>query len=158
MQSFAVGQALWSATLVVLEIVLGIDNLIFIAILADKLPPADRDRARIIGLTLAMAMRLVLLASISWRVTLTALLFTLLDGSLLLDEVREVLNCETLPREEMYHTLAGLALNQLGQIPSGGEQFTLEGYQFEVVSMDGHRINQIRVRYRGAESENSAKT
>jgi CBS domain containing-hemolysin-like protein len=58
----------------------------------------------------------------------------------------------------MYHTLAGLALNQLGQIPSGGEQFTLEGYQFEVVSMDGHRINQIRVRYRGAESENSAKT
>jgi predicted tellurium resistance membrane protein TerC len=80
LQSFAVGQALWSATLVVLEIVLGIDNLIFIAILADKLPPAERDRARIIGLTLAMAMRLVLLASISWRVTLTALLFTLLDG------------------------------------------------------------------------------
>ena len=51
------------ATLVVLEIVLGIDNLIFIAILADKLPPAQRDRARIIGLTLAMLMRLALLAS-----------------------------------------------------------------------------------------------
>ena len=40
-------------TLVVLEIVLGIDNLIFIAILADKLPPAQRDRARVIGLSLA---------------------------------------------------------------------------------------------------------
>ena len=64
------------ATLVVLEIVLGIDNLIFIAILADKLPPAERDRARIIGLTLAMVMRLVLLASIAWLVTLTAPLFT----------------------------------------------------------------------------------
>ncbi|MBS1223018.1 MAG: hypothetical protein H6R23_2638, partial [Proteobacteria bacterium] len=58
------------ATLVVLEIVLGIDNLIFIAILADKLPPAERDRARIIGLILAMVMRLALLASISWLVTL----------------------------------------------------------------------------------------
>ncbi len=67
------------ATLIVLEIVLGIDNLIFIAILADKLPPAERDRARIIGLTLAMAMRLVLLASISWLVTLTAPLFSLLN-------------------------------------------------------------------------------
>ena len=67
------------ATLVVLEIVLGIDNLIFIAILADKLPPAERDRARIIGLALAMVMRLALLASISWLVTLTAPLFILFD-------------------------------------------------------------------------------
>lgn len=64
------------ATLVVLEIVLGIDNLIFIAILADKLPPAERDRARLIGLVLALLMRLVLLAGISWLVTLTVPLFT----------------------------------------------------------------------------------
>ena len=55
-------------TLVVLEIVLGIDNLVFIAILADKLPPAQRDRARVTGLLLAMVMRLLLLASISWLV------------------------------------------------------------------------------------------
>ena len=48
------------ATLVVLEIVLGIDNLVFIAILADKLPPHQRDRARVIGLALALLMRLVL--------------------------------------------------------------------------------------------------
>jgi len=67
------------ATLVVLEIVLGIDNLIFIAILADKLPPAERDRARVIGLILALVMRLLLLASISWLVTLTAPLFTVFD-------------------------------------------------------------------------------
>ena len=58
-------------TLIVLEIVLGIDNLVFIAILADKLPPHLRDRARLIGLSLAMIMRLGLLASIAWLVTLT---------------------------------------------------------------------------------------
>lgn len=52
------------ATLVVLEIVLGIDNLVFIAILADKLPPHQRDRARVIGLALALLMRLVLLLSL----------------------------------------------------------------------------------------------
>lgn len=64
------------ATLIILEIVLGIDNLVFIAILADKLPPEQRNRARIIGLTLAMVMRLGLLASIAWVVTLTQPLFT----------------------------------------------------------------------------------
>ena len=69
----------------------------------------------------------------------------LLDGGLLLEEVRDVLKCEGLPQEEGYHTLAGLVLNQLGQIPSGGEKFALIGHQFEVVSMNGHRINQVRV-------------
>jgi CBS domain containing-hemolysin-like protein len=64
------------ATLVVLEIVLGIDNLVFIAILADKLPPAQRERARITGLGLALLIRLALLASIAWVVTLTRPLFT----------------------------------------------------------------------------------
>ncbi|MEK7739263.1 MAG: hypothetical protein AAB326_04420, partial [Pseudomonadota bacterium] len=52
-------------TLIVLEIVLGIDNLVFIAILADKLPPEQRDKARIIGLSLALIMRLGLLSIIS---------------------------------------------------------------------------------------------
>lgn len=63
-------------TLILLEIVLGIDNLIFIAILADKLPPEQRDRARIIGLSLALLMRLGLLASITWVMSLTAPLFS----------------------------------------------------------------------------------
>ena len=57
------------ATLVVLEIVLGIDNLIFIAILADKLPPHQRDKARVLGLSLALVMRLGLLSVMSWLVT-----------------------------------------------------------------------------------------
>src|SRR5687768_13543377 len=59
-------------TLVLLEIVLGVDNLIFIAILADKLPPRQRERARIVGLSLALIMRLALLASITWVMSLTA--------------------------------------------------------------------------------------
>jgi predicted tellurium resistance membrane protein TerC len=63
-------------TLVVLEIVLGIDNLIFIAILADKLPPEQRDRARVIGLSLALIMRLALLSAISWLFKLTEPLFS----------------------------------------------------------------------------------
>lgn len=68
-------------TLIVLEIVLGIDNLVFIAILADKLPPHLRDRARLIGLSLALLMRLGLLASIAWLVTLTEPLFEVLGKS-----------------------------------------------------------------------------
>jgi CBS domain containing-hemolysin-like protein len=64
------------ATLVVLEIVLGIDNLVFIAILADKLPPHQRNRARLVGLSLALIMRLLLLVSISWVVRLTTPLFS----------------------------------------------------------------------------------
>lgn len=69
-------------TLVTLEIVLGIDNLIFIAILADKLPPHQRDKARLIGLSLALIMRLGLLASISWVVSLTDPLFSIFGHGL----------------------------------------------------------------------------
>lgn len=70
--------SIWAGllTLVVLEIVLGIDNLVFIAILADKLPPKQRDKARLIGLSLALVMRLGLLSLISWMVTLTRPLFS----------------------------------------------------------------------------------
>ncbi len=60
---------------------LGIDNLVFIAILADKLPPKQRDKARLLGLSLALIMRLGLLSLISWMVTLTKPLFTVMDFS-----------------------------------------------------------------------------
>ncbi|MEG3112096.1 MULTISPECIES: TerC family protein [Pantoea] len=75
--------SIWAGllTLVVLEIVLGIDNLVFIAILADKLPPKQRDKARLIGLSLALVMRLGLLSLISWMVTLTRPLFSVGDFS-----------------------------------------------------------------------------
>jgi predicted tellurium resistance membrane protein TerC len=64
------------ATLTMLELVLGIDNVIFISILVDKLPAAQRDVARRIGLFLAMFMRIGLLLVLSWLVGLTAPLFT----------------------------------------------------------------------------------
>jgi len=63
------------ATLIVLEIVLGIDNLVFIAILADKLPAHQRDRARVTGLLLALVMRLVLLTVMAQLIRLTRPLF-----------------------------------------------------------------------------------
>ena len=66
------------ATLTALELVLGIDNIIFISILVDKLPPAERDRARRIGLAAAMFMRVGLLLVLAWIVGLTAPLFTVL--------------------------------------------------------------------------------
>ncbi|OWT60123.1 TerC family protein [Candidimonas nitroreducens] len=74
---FSPGAWVGLLTLVVLEIVLGIDNLLFIAILVDKLPPALRDRARVTGLMLALLMRLVLLSVMSWLIRLTTPLFSL---------------------------------------------------------------------------------
>src|ERR1700751_3546904 len=65
-------------TLILLEIVLGIDNLVFIAILADKLPAAHRDAARRLGLGLALLIRLALLAGVFWLTTLTRTLFSAL--------------------------------------------------------------------------------
>ena len=60
------------ATLLALEIVLGVDNVIFISILAGKLRPEQQPRARTLGLALAMGMRVVLLFSLSWVIGLTA--------------------------------------------------------------------------------------
>jgi predicted tellurium resistance membrane protein TerC len=64
------------ATLTVLEVVLGIDNIVFISILAGKLKAEERARARTIGLGLAMGTRILLLLSITWVMGLTAPLFT----------------------------------------------------------------------------------
>ncbi len=63
------------ATLTVLEIVLGIDNIVFISILADRVEPEQRSRARQVGLLLAMGTRIALLVSIVWIMKLTAPLF-----------------------------------------------------------------------------------
>lgn len=67
------------ATLIGLEIVLGIDNIIFIAILCDRLPVGQRDKARIIGLGLAMITRILLLLSLFWIMKLTSPLFSVGD-------------------------------------------------------------------------------
>ena len=66
-------------TLLLLEIVLGIDNVIFLSILSSKLPTAQQAKARIVGLGLAMFMRIALLLSITWVIRLTTPLFTVLS-------------------------------------------------------------------------------
>ena len=70
------------ATLVALEIVLGIDNIIFISILCGRLPPEQRNRARVLGLSLALVMRILLLLSIAWIMKLTEPLFTVLGNAI----------------------------------------------------------------------------
>ncbi|OJW41019.1 TerC family protein [Thiobacillus sp. 65-1402] len=67
------------ATLTALELVLGIDNIIFISILVDKLPEKQRELARRLGLGMAMFMRIGLLLVLAWIIGLTAPLFTVLD-------------------------------------------------------------------------------
>ena len=68
-------------TLTVLELVLGIDNVIFISILSGKLPQEQQARARFIGLSLALVMRIILLFSLTWVMGLTAPLFTIFGQS-----------------------------------------------------------------------------
>ncbi|MBA4371593.1 MAG: hypothetical protein C0402_01885 [Thermodesulfovibrio sp.] len=70
------------ATLTALEIILGIDNIVVISILSNKLPHAQQAKARSIGIALALITRLLLLLSIVWLAGLTAPLFTLLDNQI----------------------------------------------------------------------------
>jgi len=76
---FSVDGLIGLFTLIVMEIVLGIDNIIFISILAGKLPENQQDRARKIGLTFALGIRILLLFSISWIVGLKEPFFTILN-------------------------------------------------------------------------------
>ncbi len=74
----------------------------------------------------------------------------LLDGLLTLDEFREALGLERLPEEEAagYETLAGFVLHQFGRVPGTGEHFEWNGLRFEVVDMDGNRIDRVLVQPR----------
>ena len=67
------------ATLAALEIVLGVDNIIFISILVGRLPESQRQSGRIVGLGLAMLTRILLLMSLAWMMKLTAPLFTVFN-------------------------------------------------------------------------------
>ncbi|MDW8227917.1 MAG: TerC family protein [Anaerolineales bacterium] len=77
MELFTIENAIALLTLAVLEIVLGIDNIVFISILADRLPHLQRDKARRLGLGMALLTRLLLLLSLSWMIRLTKPIFTL---------------------------------------------------------------------------------
>src|SRR5580765_5958067 len=79
MDAFVTSEGLLAlVTLTFLEVVLGVDNVIFISILSGKLPPAIQPRARRVGLLAAMGMRILLLLSIVWIIRLTAPLFSVL--------------------------------------------------------------------------------
>jgi predicted tellurium resistance membrane protein TerC len=77
---FLTDPAVWVSflTLTLLEIVLGIDNIIFLSILVSRLPPELQQRGRVLGLAFAMITRIALLFSITWLIRLTAPLFTIL--------------------------------------------------------------------------------
>ena len=81
LMQLAADPAAWAAlvTLIAMEVVLGIDNLIFISILTNKLPAEQRERARRIGIGLALIMRLVLLSTVAIIVQLTEPVFTMFD-------------------------------------------------------------------------------
>lgn len=78
------------ATLTILEVVLGIDNIIFLSIVVSKLPAHQQNSARRIGLIAAMGMRLALLASIAWLARLTTPLFTLAEHTV---SARDLILC-----------------------------------------------------------------
>lgn len=67
------------ATLTALEIVLGVDNIVFISVIAGRLPPGQRDKARRLGLLMAMGLRILLLLAITWIMGLDKAIFTILD-------------------------------------------------------------------------------
>jgi putative hemolysin len=79
----------------------------------------------------------------------------LMDGMLAIDEVKLALDLDSLPEEESYHTLAGFVLAQLGRIPAEGEAVAYGGWRFEVVDMDGRRIDKVLVRGPTAREEAS---
>lgn len=69
----------------------------------------------------------------------------LLDGAMAIDEVKEQLSLPDLPGEANYHTLGGIALGCLGRIPRTGDVFDHAGWRFEIVDMDGRRVDKLLV-------------
>jgi putative hemolysin len=80
----------------------------------------------------------------------------LIDGMLAVDEVKLALGLDRLPEEESYHTLAGFILAQLGRVPAEGEAVAWEGWRFEVIDMDGRRIDKVLVRGSAREEESAS--
>ena len=133
---------LWVAliTLTALEIVLGIDNLIFISILADQLPAELRSRARRISLLLAMGMRILLLLGLAWITHLTAPLFTVfghqLSGRDLLLIVGGLFLLAKATRE-IHHTMEGEAEGEgEGVAKAVARPHTLSSVLLQIVLLD----------------------
>jgi putative hemolysin len=71
----------------------------------------------------------------------------LFDGMILVDDLKEHLILDELPDEEedRYETLSGLVMSRLGRVPTSGDHFDWDGYHFEVVDMDGRRVDKVMV-------------
>jgi predicted tellurium resistance membrane protein TerC len=114
---------IWIAflTLTVLEIVLGIDNIVFITILAGKLPPDQQQRARTMGLALAMGMRILLLLVLAWLVGLTRPLFEVLEHGFSGRDLILIVGGLFLVAKstrEIHHKLEGEDRTEVGAAPS----------------------------------------
>jgi putative hemolysin len=79
----------------------------------------------------------------------------LIDGKLQIDDLKEVLKITKLPDEESgsYQTLGGLVMLQVGRVPVTGDLFETDGYKFEVVDMDGKRVDKVLVSKLNKEEE-----
>ncbi len=123
-------------TLTFLEIVLGVDNIIFISIVSNKLPEEQRARARNIGLLLALGFRIALLLGITWIISFTQPLFTVFEQSfsgrdlILLTGGIFLLFKSTM---EIHHKMEGL---ERGDKNSGGAQATLAAAIGQIVALD----------------------
>jgi putative hemolysin len=71
----------------------------------------------------------------------------LFDGMIAIDELKEILDIDRFPDESRagFQTLSGLIMSQIGAIPKTGQFFTLGNHRFEVVDMDGHRVDRVLV-------------
>jgi predicted tellurium resistance membrane protein TerC len=122
-------------TLTVLEIVLGIDNIIFISIVTSRLPPESQARGRFIGLTLAMIMRIGLLMSLSWIMGLTSTLFELLGEDISGRDIILIVGGAFLiakATREVHNSLEGEAH---GQSAAGGVSFYAVMVQIAIIDM-----------------------
>jgi putative hemolysin len=83
----------------------------------------------------------------------------LIDGRVAVDDLKELLDIPKLPDEDSgsYHTLGGLVMLQMGRVPVSGDVFETDGYRFEVVDMDGKRVDKVLVS-RSPASENTDTT
>ncbi len=123
------------ATLIALEIVLGIDNVIFISILANRLPENQQKKARLYGLIMAMVLRLALLASVVWIMKLDADLFTLFNQGISIKDLILIAGGLFLlykSSAEIYHKVEGEQGNQFKNIKA----VTFAQVIFQILIMD----------------------
>jgi predicted tellurium resistance membrane protein TerC len=124
------------ATLTILEIVLGIDNIVFISVLTDRLPAKERPKARQLGLGLAMGTRILLLFSITWIMRLTEPLFTLVQNEVSGRDLILIVGglfLLTKSTREIHHKMEGEDEDGQGR---GGKVVTFTGALIQIALLD----------------------